>query len=205
MWPLLLFSIIFQYMDLILIHGDAIITCLDNLSTEDDTLQPKVKNYYLPLFLLLTFTVKLGVELINNPKNHDQSTVALVWHDRDFQQEKLLATFSRLKCFIEPRSGMLAFFWQINVSSVDHHLQYADCFETPYAVETTTAALTLIFEVMSIPLGPLFCDMNECVWVQSVFGSHLVDGMHLGSGVAKVNICEINFSTKLNRKADFVI
>lgn len=153
-------SIIFQYMDLILIHGDAIITCLDNLSTDDDTLQPKVKNYYLPLFLLLTFTVKLGVELLNNPKNHDQNTVGLVWHDRDLQQEKLLATFSRLKCFIEPRSGMLAFFWQNNVSSVDHHLQYADCFETPYAVETTTAALTLIFEVMSIPLGPLFCDMN---------------------------------------------
>ena len=76
---------------------------------QDDTLQPKVKNYYLSLFLLLTFTVKLGVELINNPKNHDQSTVGLVWHDRDFQQEKLLATFSRLKCFIEPRSGMLAF------------------------------------------------------------------------------------------------
>ena len=82
---------IFQYMDLILIQGDAIITCLDNLSTDHDTLQPKVKTITFPIFTF-NFTVKLGVELLNNPKNCDQNNWFSV-ADRDLQQEKLSQHF----------------------------------------------------------------------------------------------------------------
>ena len=149
-------SIIYEYTDLILIHSDAILPRQNSLRPRHDTLQPDLDHCYLPVFLLLNFTVQLGCVLLDYPNNHKQNMSHMIWHDPELEYHKLFAIFSRLKCFVEPRSGLYASFWRNNV-----HRQQTDCFRAMHFVETATAALAFVYQAMLIPSGPFFGDVDS--------------------------------------------